>query len=56
MVNVLTAGAIAPVLWGETRWMSLGMLALMASGLSCWVLYLRSARRKSSPALSANVE
>jgi len=56
MVNVLTAGAIAPVLWGETRWMSLGMLALMASGLSCWVLYLRSARRKSSPALGANVE
>jgi MFS family permease len=33
MVNVLTAGAIAPVLWGDTRWLALGMFAIMAAGL-----------------------
>jgi DHA1 family bicyclomycin/chloramphenicol resistance-like MFS transporter len=53
MVNVLTAGVIAPVLWSDTRWLSLGMLAIMAGGLSCWLLYLRSARRKPAPAMSA---
>jgi len=51
MVNVLTAGAIAPVLWGATRWLALGMVPLLTGGLSCWLLYLRSARRKSAPGL-----
>jgi len=51
MVNVLTAGAIAPALWGDTRWLALGMAGLVAVGLSCWILYLRAlhARRKGPP-------
>jgi len=52
MVNVLTAGAIAPALWGDTRWLALGMLALMGAGFTCWMLYLRDvrARRRAPPA------
>ena len=50
MVNVLTAGAIAPALWDDTRWLSLGMLGLMAAGFSCWHLYLRSTRHRTAPA------
>jgi len=50
MVNVLTAGAIAPALWDDTRSLSLGMLAILAAGSSCWVLYLRSTRRRPAPA------
>ncbi|HUQ27881.1 MAG TPA: multidrug effflux MFS transporter [Usitatibacter sp.] len=46
MVNVLTAGAIAPALWGDTRWLALGMLALMAAGFACWMLYLRDVRAR----------
>ena len=49
MVNVLTAGAIAPVLWGDTRWLASGMVAIMAAGLSCWLLYLRLAHRRAPP-------
>jgi len=49
MVNVLTAGAIAPVLWGDTRWLALGMFAIMAAGLSFWLLYLRLAHRRAPP-------
>jgi len=51
MVNVLTAGAIAPALWGDTRWLALGMAGLVAVGLSCWMLYLRAlhARRRGPP-------
>ena len=43
MVNVLTAGVISPLLWGHTRWLALGMFALMVAGFLCWRLYLRSA-------------
>jgi DHA1 family bicyclomycin/chloramphenicol resistance-like MFS transporter len=46
MVNVLTAGVISPLLWGHTRWLALGMVALMAAGFTCWRLYLRSARAR----------
>ena len=46
MVNVLTSGLIAPALWGDTRWLSLGMFAIMASGFTCWRLYLRSSRAR----------
>jgi DHA1 family bicyclomycin/chloramphenicol resistance-like MFS transporter len=55
MVNVLTAGAIAPVLWADTRSLALGMLALLAVGFSCWLLYLRDARghRREPPASPA---
>jgi len=50
MVNVLTAGAIAPALWGDTRWLALGMLALMGFGFTCWMLYLRHVRaRRQAP-------
>jgi DHA1 family bicyclomycin/chloramphenicol resistance-like MFS transporter len=52
MVNVVTAGAIAPALWSNPRWLALGMLGLMAAGLTCWWLFLRSshARRRGPPA------
>ena len=46
MVNVLTAGVISPLLWGHTRWLALGMLALMIAGFTCWRLYLRSAQAR----------
>ncbi len=46
MVNVLTAGAIAPALWSDTRWMALGMLAIMSAGFTCWMLYLRNLRSR----------
>ena len=46
MVNVLTAGVISPLLWGHTRWLALGMVALMLAGFTCWRLYLRSARAR----------
>jgi DHA1 family bicyclomycin/chloramphenicol resistance-like MFS transporter len=49
MVNVFTAGAIAPALWSDTRSLSLGMLALLAAGSSCWLLYLRSTRHRIAP-------
>ena len=47
MINVLTAGAIAPLVWHDTRWLALAMVAMMAMGLGSWQLYLRSARRKA---------
>jgi DHA1 family bicyclomycin/chloramphenicol resistance-like MFS transporter len=52
MVNVLTAGAIAPALWSDTRWLALGMLGLLAVGFTCWLLYLRDAhgRKREPPA------
>jgi DHA1 family bicyclomycin/chloramphenicol resistance-like MFS transporter len=52
MVNVVTAGAIAPALWSNPRSLALGMLGLMAAGLTCWWLFLRSshARRRGPPA------
>ena len=52
MVNVVTAGAIAPALWEDPRWLSLGMLAMLAAGSSCWLLYLRSTRSRMAPASS----
>ena len=52
MVNVVTSGAIAPALWGDTRWLALGMAALMAGGLTCWLLYLHDHRaRRRAPAV-----
>ena len=44
MVNVLTSGLISPALSGDTRWLAMGMVAVMAMGLGSWLLYLRSAR------------
>jgi DHA1 family bicyclomycin/chloramphenicol resistance-like MFS transporter len=52
MVNVVTAGAIAPALWSDPRWLALGMVGLMAAGLTCWFAYVRSSRgrRRGPPA------
>jgi DHA1 family bicyclomycin/chloramphenicol resistance-like MFS transporter len=47
MINVLTAGAIAPFVWHDTRWLAIAMVALMLAGLGSWALYLRSARRRA---------
>jgi len=49
MVNVVTSGAIAPALWGDTRWLAFGMAALMACGLTCWLLYLRDLHARHAP-------
>jgi DHA1 family bicyclomycin/chloramphenicol resistance-like MFS transporter len=45
MVNVLTAGVAAPLLWNSPRHLALGMLAMMLVGYASWRLYLHSARR-----------
>jgi DHA1 family bicyclomycin/chloramphenicol resistance-like MFS transporter len=47
MVNTLTAGIVAPALFHDTRWLAVGMVAMMLIGLSSWLAYLRSARRKA---------
>jgi DHA1 family bicyclomycin/chloramphenicol resistance-like MFS transporter len=47
MVNVLIAGVVSPLLWHDTRWLAVGMMALMLLGLGCWLAYLRSAKRRS---------
>jgi len=45
MVNVLTAGVIAPAIYHHPKWLALGMLVLGATGLLFWLSYLRIARR-----------
>ena len=47
MVNTLTAGLVAPALFHDTRWLAVGMVAMMLTGLASWAAYLRSARRKA---------
>jgi DHA1 family bicyclomycin/chloramphenicol resistance-like MFS transporter len=44
MVNVLIAGVISPAVSHDTHWLALGMAAILACGLACWLLYLRTAR------------
>jgi DHA1 family bicyclomycin/chloramphenicol resistance-like MFS transporter len=46
MVNVLTAGVVSPLLWHDTRWLAIGMVAMMLVGFASWSGYLRLARRK----------
>ena len=45
MVNVLTAGLVAPAIYHHPRWLALGMLVMGALGLFFWLSYLRIARR-----------
>jgi DHA1 family bicyclomycin/chloramphenicol resistance-like MFS transporter len=47
MVNTLTAGVVAPLLFHDPRLLAMGMLAMMACGLASWRLYRRSAIRKA---------
>jgi DHA1 family bicyclomycin/chloramphenicol resistance-like MFS transporter len=47
MVNTLTAGVIAPLLFHDPRLLATGMAAMLACGVACWALYMRSARRKA---------
>lgn len=47
MINVLTAGVVAPFVWHDTRWLALAMVAMMMVGLGSWLLYLHSARRRA---------
>ncbi|HET9576598.1 MAG TPA: multidrug effflux MFS transporter [Usitatibacter sp.] len=51
MVNTLTAGVVAPLLFHDTRLLAAGMLAMMACGLTSWILYRRSAIRRGGRAL-----
>jgi MFS transporter, DHA1 family, multidrug resistance protein len=41
MVNTLTAGVISPALFHSTRWLAVGMLAMMLLGLGSWLGYRR---------------
>jgi len=45
MVNVVTAGVIAPALFHDPRWLAAGMLGLAIAGYACWKLYLHVSRR-----------
>ena len=47
MVNVVTAGVIAPALFHDPRLLAAGMLGLAVAGFVCWNLYLRVSRRVS---------
>jgi MFS transporter, DHA1 family, multidrug resistance protein len=47
MINVLTAGALAPLVWDDTHRLAIAMVAMMLMGFASWRLYLRSARRKA---------
>ena len=52
MVNTLTAGVVAPLIYHDPRWLATGMAAMLACGMSAWFLYRRSARRRARAALS----
>ena len=45
MVNTITAGVIAPAVFGDTRTMAVAMLAMMLAGFASWQLYLAGMRR-----------
>jgi MFS transporter, DHA1 family, multidrug resistance protein len=51
MVNTLTAGVIAPLLFHDPKLLAAGMVAMLACGLASWSLYRRSARRRAREAL-----
>ena len=48
MVNVLTAGVVSPLLWHDTRWLALGMVAMMLVGFGSWMSYLRMSKSRRS--------
>jgi DHA1 family bicyclomycin/chloramphenicol resistance-like MFS transporter len=45
MVNTLTAGLIAAVLWEDPKHLAAGMVAMMLIGLGSWTMYLRDLHR-----------
>jgi MFS transporter, DHA1 family, multidrug resistance protein len=49
MVNTLTAGVISPALWHDTRWLAVGMAAMMLCGLSSWLGYLYVTGKRLPP-------
>jgi MFS transporter, DHA1 family, multidrug resistance protein len=49
MVNTFTAGVVSPALSHDTRWLAVGMVAMMLCGLVSWSAYLRLARRPRHP-------
>jgi DHA1 family bicyclomycin/chloramphenicol resistance-like MFS transporter len=52
MVNTVTAGVLAPLLYHDPRLLASGMAALLACGLVSWTLYRRSAGRRAADALT----
>jgi DHA1 family bicyclomycin/chloramphenicol resistance-like MFS transporter len=48
MVNTVTAGIIAPALFHDTRWMAVGMAAMMLTGFACW-RFDHVLRRRAGP-------
>lgn len=51
MVNTLTAGVVAPLIYHDPRWLAAGMAGMLACGMGSWMLYRRSARRRARAAL-----
>ena len=49
MVNVVTTGVISPAVSHDTRWLAVGMLALMSAGLASWFAFVRMSLRKDAP-------
>lgn len=54
MVNTLTAGVISPALFHSTRWLAVGMVAMMLTGLASWLGYRRMQRPLSAKAGSTS--
>jgi DHA1 family bicyclomycin/chloramphenicol resistance-like MFS transporter len=52
MVNTVTAGVLAPLIYHDPRLLASGMAALLACGLVSWTLYRRSAGRRAADALT----
>ncbi len=52
MVNTVAAGLISPAVSHDPRLLAAGMIVLMAVGLSCWLSYLRLARRAAAEPLA----
>jgi len=51
MVNTVTAGVVAPLLFRDTRLLAAGMFVLLSCGACSWLLYRRSAQRRAGAAL-----
>ena len=52
MVNTVTAGVLAPLIYHDPRLLASGMAALLACGIVAWTLYRRSASRRAGDALT----
>ncbi len=49
IINTIVAGIISPAVSHSSIWLALTMAAILASGLLCWVVYLRMSRLSHAP-------